>query len=116
MKSVRATFSLDAATADAIRRLAAAWRISRSAVVLKPVEELDDRRDLLTEKERLHLLGTLDRWLATDPTRSRSEALAEIEEVREAHIDIGASLWTVDLVHTPSNPHTSTSSLSLLLP
>ncbi len=84
MKSVRATFSLDAETAAAIQRLAVAWRISKSAVVRKAVEELDARRDLLTEKERLLLLGTLDRWLATDTTRPRSEALAEVEEIREA--------------------------------
>ncbi len=84
MKTLRATFSLDAETADVIQRLAMAWGISKSAVVRKAVEELDARRDLLTEKERLRLLGTLDRWLATDVTRPRSEALAEIEEVREA--------------------------------
>ena len=84
MKSVRATFSLDVETAEAIQRLAAAWSISRSAVVRKAVEELNARRELLTEKERQHLLGTLDRWLATDATRPRSEALAEIEEIRKA--------------------------------
>ncbi len=84
MKSVRATFSLNAETADAIQRLAMAWRISKSAVVRKAVEELDARRDLLTERERLRLLGTLDRWLANEPTRPRTEALAEIEEIRKA--------------------------------
>ncbi len=84
MKSLRATFSLDAETVDAIQRLAAVWRISKSAVVRKAVEDLDARRDLLTEKERQRLLESLDRWLATDVTRPRSEALAEIEELRKA--------------------------------
>ncbi len=84
MKSVRATFSLDAETAEAIQRLAVAWRLSKSAVVRKAIEELDARRDLLTEKERLRLLGTLDRWLATDVNRPRSEALAEVEEITKA--------------------------------
>ena len=92
MKPVRATFSLDVETAEAIQRLAAAWSISRSAVVRKAVEELDARRDLLTEKERLHLLGTLDRWLATDVTRPQSEALAEIEEIREARSPLSGSM------------------------
>ncbi len=91
MKSVRATFSLDAETADAIRRLAVAWRVSKSAVVRKAVEELDARRDLLTEKERRHMLGTLDRWLTTHVTRPRSEALAEVEEIREARRAAGRS-------------------------
>ena len=49
------------------------------------------RRDLLTEKERLRLLGTLDRWLATGATRPRSEALTEIEELREARRAAGQS-------------------------
>ena len=92
MKNVRATFSLDAETADAIHRLAIAWRVSKSAVVRKAVEELDARRDLLTEKERRRLLGTLDRWLAEDATRPRSEALAEIEEIRKARRAAGRRL------------------------
>lgn len=91
MKSVRATFSLDTETADAIQRLAVAWRISKSAVVRKAVEELEARRDLLTEKERQRMLGTLDRWLTTAPTRPRSEALAEIEEIRAARRAAGRS-------------------------
>ncbi len=82
MTSVRTTLSLDSETAETIQRLAVAWRISKSAVVRKAVEELEARRDLLTEKERQRMLGTLDRWLATAPTRPRSEALAEIEEIR----------------------------------
>ena len=91
MKSVRSTFSLDAETAAAIQRLAAMWRISRSAVVRRAVQELDARRDLLTEKERHRLLGVLDRWVATDATRPRSEALAEVREVREARRLAGRS-------------------------
>ncbi len=91
MKAVRATFSLDAETTAAIQRLAVAWRISKSAVVRKAVEELDARRDRLTEKERLRLLGTLDRWLATEVTRPNSEALAEIEEIRVARRAAGRS-------------------------
>jgi predicted transcriptional regulator len=82
MKAVRATFSLDVDTQAAIQRLAAAWSISKSAVIRKAVQELDARRDLLSEEERQKLLGALDRWLATDATRPRSEALAEVEEVR----------------------------------
>ncbi len=89
MKPVRATFSLDTETAEAIQRLAAAWSISKSAVVRRAIEELDARRNRLTEKERLHLLGTLDRWLATDATRPRLEALAEIKEIREARREAG---------------------------
>lgn len=89
MKSVRATFSLDAETALAIQRLAAVWRISKSAVVRKAVQELDARRNLLTEKERRQLLGAIDRWLATDATRPRSEALAEVEEIRAGRRSVG---------------------------
>lgn len=68
----------------AIQRLAAAWKNSKSAVVRKAVQELDARRDLLTEKERRRLLGVLDRWTAMDATRPRSEAVAEVEKLRGA--------------------------------
>ena len=89
MKAIRATFSLDVETEAALRRLAALWRISKSAVVRRAVRELDARRDLLTEKERRQLLGAFDRWLATEPTRPRSEALAEVEEIRAGRREAG---------------------------
>lgn len=89
MKPLRATFSLDAETAEAIQRLAAVWKISKSAVVRKAVVELDARRDRLTESERSRLLGTLDRWLATENTRSRSEAIREVDEIRAARAQAG---------------------------
>ena len=82
---------MDFESVAAIQRLAAAWRTSKSAVVRRAVQELDARRDLLTEKERQRLLGVLDRWVATEPTRPRSEALAEVREVREARRLAGRS-------------------------
>ncbi len=91
MKAVRATFSLDDETTAVIHRLASTWHTSKSAVVRKAVQELDARRDLLTEEERRRLLGSLDRWLATEATRPRAEALAEVEEIRKGRRKAGRS-------------------------
>lgn len=60
---VRVTFSLDEATVAEMRRTAARLRTPQSHVVREAVAEYAARRDWLTERERLRLLGVLERLL-----------------------------------------------------
>lgn len=86
---MRATFSIDSATDAALRRLAAALGVSKSAVVRQGVLDLAQRADRLSEAERLRLMTVLRDWMATPPTRDRSAALRELRTVARVRREAG---------------------------
>jgi predicted transcriptional regulator len=81
---VRVTFSLDEATVAEIRRTAARLRTPQSHVVREAVAEYAARSDRLTERERLRLLGVLERLREAVPSRSTRAVDAELRAVRAA--------------------------------
>jgi len=81
---VRATFSLDDETVAQIRRTAARLRKPQSHVVREAVADYAARSDRMSERERLQLVGALERLRHAPPTRSAREVDAEIRSVRTA--------------------------------
>jgi hypothetical protein len=81
---VRVTFSLDEATVAEIRRTASRLRTPQSHVVREAVAEYAARSDRLSERERLRLLGVLERLHAASPSRSARDVEAEIGAIRAA--------------------------------
>jgi hypothetical protein len=80
----RVTFSLDDATVSRIRQTAARLRKPQSHVVRDAVLDYAARADRLSERERLHMLGVLERLREARPTRSVAEVDREIAGVRAA--------------------------------
>ena len=64
----RVTFSLDDATVAQIRQTAARLRKAQSHVVRDAVADYAARSDRLSERERLHVLGVIDRLRSARPT------------------------------------------------
>lgn len=81
---VKVTFSLDDETVAQLRRTADRLGRAQSQVVREAVAEYASRTDRLTEKERLRLLGVLDRIQGAPPTRSARAVDAEIASIRDA--------------------------------
>ena len=81
---VKVTFSLDETTVNELRRTAARLRKAQSHVVRDAVADYAARADRLSERERLHVLGVLDRLRDARPTRPAKEVDAEITAVRAA--------------------------------
>ena len=80
----RATFSLDDATIAEIRRTAARLRKPQSHVVRDAVADYAARTDRLSERERAHLLGVLERLRDAKPTRPAADVDAELAAIRAA--------------------------------
>jgi predicted transcriptional regulator len=78
----RVTFSLDDATVAQIRQTAARLRKAQSHVVRDAVADYAARADRLSERERLHLMGVLERLREAKPTRPAADVDAELEAVR----------------------------------
>ena len=74
---VKVTFSLDETTVNELRRTAARLRKAQSHVVRDAVADYAARADRLSERERLHVLGVLDRLRDARPTRPAKEVHAE---------------------------------------
>ena len=80
----RVTFSLDDATVAQIRQTAARLRKAQSHVVRDAVADYAARSDRLSERERLHLMGVLERLREAKPTRPVTDVDAELRSVRVA--------------------------------
>jgi Arc/MetJ-type ribon-helix-helix transcriptional regulator len=80
----RITFSLDEATVAQIRQTAARLRKPQSHVVRDAVADYATRTDRLSERERQHLMGVLERLRDTKPTRPASSVDAELRSIRSA--------------------------------
>ena len=79
---VKVTYSLDDATVRRIRRTAERMGKPQSHVVREAVAEYATRTDRLSEAERLHMLGVLDRWRNEQTPRSRESIESELREIR----------------------------------
>jgi Arc/MetJ-type ribon-helix-helix transcriptional regulator len=80
----RITFSLDDATVAQIRQTAARLRTPQSHVVRDAVADYAARADQLSERERQHLMGVLDRLREAKPTRPLADVDAELRSLRAA--------------------------------
>jgi predicted transcriptional regulator len=79
---VRVTFSLDDATVAQIRQTAARLRKAQSHVVRDAVADYAARSDRLSERERLHAMGVLERLRDAKPTRPAADVDAELRSLR----------------------------------
>lgn len=80
----RVTFSLDDSTVAQIRQTAARLRKPQSHVVRDAVADYATRTDRLSERERQHLMGVLERMRDAKPTRPATEVEAELRSLRKA--------------------------------
>lgn len=80
----RVTFSLDDATVAQIRRTAARLQRPQSHVVRDAVADYAARTDRLSERERQHLMGVLERLRGAKPTRPATGVDAELRAIRTA--------------------------------
>ena len=81
---IRVTFSLDDATVAAIRRTAERLRKPQSQVVREAVADYAARTNRLSDAERVHLLGVLDRLKEQRPSRGVRDVDAELAGLRAA--------------------------------
>ena len=79
---VKATFSLDDETMAQIRRTATRLGKAQSHVVREAVAEYAARTDRLSERERLHLLGVLEKLGEAPVSRTARAVDQEIKTVR----------------------------------
>jgi predicted transcriptional regulator len=80
----RITFSLDEATVAQIRQTAARLRRPQSHVVRDAVADFAARADRLSERERQHAMGVLERLREARPTRPSGDVDAELHAIRRA--------------------------------
>ena len=80
----RVTFSLDDATVAQIRQTAARLQRPQSHVVRDAVADYAARTDRLSERERQHLMGVLERLRGAKPTRPATGVDAELRAIRTA--------------------------------
>ena len=83
---VKMTFSLDEATVEEIRRTAARLRKAQSHVVRDAVADYAARADQLSERERVHALGVLERLRIAKPTRPADDVDRELRSIRAARL------------------------------
>jgi len=79
---VRVTFSLDEVTVAQIRQTAARLQRPQSHVVREAVAEYAARADRLSERERLHALGVLERLREATSTRPATDVDRELRALR----------------------------------
>jgi predicted transcriptional regulator len=80
----RVTFSLNDATVAQIRQTAARLRRPQSHIVRDAVADYAARADCLSERERLHAMGVLERLRVARPTRRAADVDAELRSLRAA--------------------------------
>ena len=95
----RVTFSLDDATVEQIRRTAARLQRPQSHVVRDAGADYAARTDRLSERERQHLLGVLERLRGARPTRPAAGVDDELKAIRAARQDLFPSEQAVAFGH-----------------
>ena len=80
----RITFSLDEATVAQIQQTAVRLRKPQSHVVRDAVADYAARADRLSERERQHLMGVLERLRDARPTRPATAVDEELRSIRTA--------------------------------
>ena len=81
---VKVTYSLDKTAVRQIRRTADRLGMSRAHVVREAIADDCERKDRLSERERIRLLSVIDRLRDAPVTRSEQSVDAEIRAVRAA--------------------------------
>jgi hypothetical protein len=84
MASVKATFTLDEATAARLAQTAERLGRPKSAVVREAILDYSERLDRLGERERLQLLSVFDELVPRIPERPEEEVDAELARLRES--------------------------------
>lgn len=84
MASVKATFTLDEETVARLRRLSSRTERSKSELVREAILDYSERRERLSDRERLQLLRSYDELVPEIPERPAAEVDAELAAVREA--------------------------------
>ena len=80
----RVTFSLDEATVERLRQVAARLGKPQSAVVREAVAEYAERAGQLSDAERRRALAVLARLRTAPPTRPVTDVDAELQAMRAA--------------------------------
>jgi hypothetical protein len=81
---VKVTFTFDEQTVDTLRRTASRLKKPQSMVVREAIQDYAARTGRLSEEGRRHMLKVFDRMVGRIPTRSQTEADAEIADIRAA--------------------------------
>lgn len=81
---VKVTFTVDVATAHALKQTAARLGKPQSLIVREAVAEYAARAGRLTEAERRTMLRALDRIVASPPTRRQADVSRELQKIRRA--------------------------------
>lgn len=84
MASVKATFTLDEATAARLTQTAERLQRAKSEIVREAILDYSARVDRLGERERLRLLTAFDELVPRIPERPEAEVDAELEGVRDS--------------------------------
>jgi predicted DNA-binding protein len=84
MASVKATFTLDEATAARLAQTAERLGRPKSEIVREAILDYSERADRLSETERLRMLRTFDQFAARIPPRDSADLEAELTELRLA--------------------------------
>jgi len=78
------TFSLDDASVQTLRRIAARCRKPQSQIVREAIETYAAREDVLSAEDRDRLLGVLRRIRQRPATRSAAAVREELQEIRRS--------------------------------
>ena len=78
------TFSLDEASLQTLRRVAARSRKPQSLIVREAIAQYAEREDMLPVEERERLLGVLHRIKRRPATRTASAVREELKEIRQS--------------------------------
>jgi predicted DNA-binding protein len=84
MASVKVTYTLDQDTVNRVQMASERLSLPKSQVIREAVEEYYERIGKLSERERIHMLRTLDTVLARPSSRSRRETDRELKDIRRA--------------------------------
>jgi len=80
--ATKATFSLDEATVEALRKMASRQRKPQSQVVREAIAHYAAREDTLSDAERERILEVIAYMKTLPPSRPQSEAEEEKREIR----------------------------------
>jgi len=109
---VKMTFTFDDQTVETLRRAASRLKNPQSVVVREAIQDYASRTDRLSEEERQHMWKVFAGMVARIPTRSQTEADAEIAAIRKARRTGGRSLRMthldtsvlIDAFYRPEHP------------
>ena len=76
------TFTLDAATADRLRRMAALTRRPQSAIVRDAIRDFEANSQRLSPAEQQRMLAVIDEIAARPIDRSAADVRKELAELR----------------------------------